>query len=96
MGNNNIDFNPNLPPNDSLEPWQINARVSSRNAETEHLAKQAYIVGGVPPTIAERAAEHSSVTRQTPAAKKARRDAGIWHKAMGTLRRAEEAEDEDE
>lgn len=76
-----INFNPNLPPNDSLEPWQIEAKIAARNAETRHLAEQAYLAGGVPPSAAERTAAHSSISRQTPEAKKARRDARIWWKA---------------
>ncbi len=76
-----INYNPNLPPGDSLEPWQIQAKVSARNHETEDLAKKAYEVGGVPPSAAERASRHMSVTRQTPEAKKDIRDARTWWKA---------------
>jgi hypothetical protein len=70
-----INFNPNLPPNDSLEPWEIEAKVAARNAETRHLTEKAWLTGGVPPSAAERAADHASNARQTPEAKKARRDA---------------------
>lgn len=84
-----INFNPNLPPNDSLEPWEIRAKVAARNAETEDLAKKAYEAGGVPPSAAERAARHMSVTRQTPEAQKDIRDARTWWKAK------RDAEDED-
>jgi DNA-binding ferritin-like protein len=76
-----INFNPNLPPNDSLEPWQIEAKVAARNAETRKLTEQALKTGGVPPSTAERAADHSSIARQTPEAKKARRDARTWWRA---------------
>ncbi len=76
-----INYNPNLPKNDALEPWQIEAKVAARNAETRHLTEKAYLVGDVPPTTAGRAADHSSVTRQTPEAKKARKDAKTWWKA---------------
>jgi hypothetical protein len=76
-----INFNPNLPPNDSLEPWEIDAKVAGRNAETRHLTEKAYKTGGVPDSAAERAANHSSVTRQTAEAKKDRRDAKTWSKA---------------
>jgi hypothetical protein len=80
----NIQFNPNLPPNDSLEPWEIQARGAARNQETRELTEKAYLVGDVPPSAAERAAEHSSVSRQTPEAKKARRDARTWWKAKNS------------
>lgn len=76
-----INYNPNLRPNDSLEPWEIQARVAARNAETEDLARKAYEVGGVPPSAAENASRHMSVTRQTPQAKKDIRDARTWWKA---------------
>jgi hypothetical protein len=76
-----INFNPNLPPNDSLTPEEIQAKVRERNAETQELAKQAYITGGVPISAADNAAKHSSITRRTPEAKKAIKDAGIWWKA---------------
>lgn len=73
-----INFNPNLPKNDSLTPGQIEAKVNQRNAETRELAEKAYLAGGVPPSSAQRAAEHSSVERQTSEAKKARTDARHW------------------
>lgn len=76
-----INYNPNLPNNDALEPCEIEAKVAARNAETRHLTEKAYLVGGVPPTTAERAADHSSIARQTPEAKKARKDAKVWWKA---------------
>jgi hypothetical protein len=76
-----IKFNPNLPPNDSLEPWEIEAKIAAKNAETRALTERAYKTGGVPDRAAERAAGHSSVTRQTPEAKKDRRDAKTWWKA---------------
>lgn len=76
-----INYNPNLPPNDSLEPWEIRARVSGRNIETRQLAEKAYEVGGVPPSIAERAADNLSVSRETAQAKKSYRDARTWWKA---------------
>ncbi len=75
-----INFNPNLPPNDSLEPWEIDAKVAGRNAETRQLTEKAYKTGGVPDKAAERAANHSSITRQTAEAKKDRRDAKTWWK----------------
>ena len=84
-----INYNPNLPPNDCLLPYQIQDKVDARNAETEALAKKAYEAGGVPPSAAERAARHMSVTRQTTEAKKDIRDARTWWKA----KRAEEDED---
>lgn len=77
----NINYNPNLPPNDSLEPWEIRAKVASRNFETRQLAEKAYEVGGVPPSIAERAADNLSVSRETAQAKKSYRDARTWFKA---------------
>lgn len=86
-----INFNPNLPPNDSLIPWDIEANVAARNTETQDLAKKAYEVGGVPPTAAERASRHMGVTRQTAEAKKDIRDARSWWKA----KRSEENGDDD-
>ena len=76
-----INFNPNLPPNDSLEPWEIRAKVAGRNIETRQLAEKAYEVGGVPPSIAERAADNLSVSRETAQAKKSYRDARTWWNA---------------
>lgn len=76
-----INFNPNLPPNDSLEPWEIEMKVGARNAETRELTEKAWLTGGVPPSTAERAADHASNSRQTPEAKKARRDARTWWRA---------------
>lgn len=76
-----INYNPNLPPNDSLELWEIEARVAQRNTETQNLAKKAYEAGGVPPIAAERASRHMGITRQTPEAKKDIRDARTWWKA---------------
>ena len=76
-----INYNPNLPPNDALTPSEIEARAARRNEETRHLAEQAYLTGNVPPSAAGRAADHSSITRQTAEAKKARRDAAHWFKA---------------
>lgn len=77
----NINYNPNLPPNDSLEPWEIEARVAGRNSETQHLARKAYEVGDVPPSAAGRASRHMGVTRQTAEAKKDIRDARTWWNA---------------
>lgn len=74
----NINYNPNLPPNDSLEPWEIRAKVAARNAETSTFAKKAYEAGGVPPSAADRAAENLSVSRETAEAQKAYRDARTW------------------
>ncbi len=76
-----INFNPNLPPNDSLTPEQITTKVRQRNEETQDLAQRAYEVGGVPISAAHRAARHLSTTRQTPEAKKDIRDAATWWKA---------------
>lgn len=76
-----INFNPRLTPNDSLTPNEIEAKVNARNEETRKLAEQAYLTGGVPVSAAERAAEHSSIQRQTAEAKKARKDAKTWWKA---------------
>ena len=76
-----INFNPNLPPNDSLEPWEIRAKVADRNFETRELAEKAYEVGGVPPSIAERAADNLSVSRETAQAQKSYRDARTWYNA---------------
>lgn len=76
-----IDFNPNLPPNDSLEPWEIEMKVAARNAETRELTEKAWLTGGVPPSTAKRVADHASNFRQTPEAKKARRDARTWWRA---------------
>lgn len=76
-----INYNPNLPPNDSLTPEQIATRVRRRGEETQDLAQKAYEVGGVPPTAAHRAARHMGITRQTPEAKKDIRDAQTWWKA---------------
>lgn len=76
-----INYNANLPKNDALEPWEIEAKVAARNAETRNLTEKAYLTGGVPPSTAERAADHSSIARQTPEAKKARKDAKVWWKA---------------
>lgn len=74
----NINYNPNLPPNDSLLPYQIEEKVAARNTETQDLAKKAYEVGGVPPSAAERASRHMGTIRQTPEAKKDIRDARTW------------------
>ena len=76
-----INFNPNLNHNDSLTPREIERKVEERNAETTELAQKAYEAGGIPPSSAERAANHSSTTRQTNEAKKDRRDASIWWKS---------------
>lgn len=76
-----INYNPNLPPNDSLEPWEIRAKVACRNIETRELAQKAYEVGGVPPSAAERAADNLSVSRETAQAQKSYRDARTWHNA---------------
>ncbi len=76
-----INFNPSLPPNDSLEPWEIRAKTASRNFETREMVQKAYEVGGVPPSTAERAADHAAVERQTAEAKKAQKDARTWWKA---------------
>ncbi len=76
-----INYNPNLPPNDSLEPWEIRAKVAGRNAETRELAQKAYEVGGVPPTTAERAADNLSISRETAEAQKSYRDARSWWNA---------------
>lgn len=76
-----INFNPNLPKNDSLEPWEIRAKIAERNLETQTLTEKAYEAAGVPPSIAERAADHSSVCRKTAEAQKAFRDARIWSEA---------------
>ena len=73
--------NPNLPPNDSLTPEQIQEKVDQRNGETRELTNKAYQAGGVPPSAADRAAKHSSITRQTAEAKKDRRDASTWREA---------------
>jgi hypothetical protein len=76
-----INFNPNLRKNDSLSPEEIAAKAQHRNAETRDLTEKAYLASDVPPCTAERAADHSSVMRQTGEAKKARRDAAFWSKA---------------
>lgn len=76
-----IFFNPSLPQNDSLTPEEIEERVSERNRDTRDMAKKAYETGGVPESSARRAADHSSTTRQTNEAKKARRDADTWYNA---------------
>jgi hypothetical protein len=76
-----INFNPNLPQNDSLEPWEIQAKIAARNAETRHLTEKAYLAGGVPVSAAEAAANHAAIQRQTASAKKATRDARTWWKA---------------
>jgi hypothetical protein len=73
-----INFNPNRRPNDSLSPEEIAAKAEQRNLETRELTKRAYLTAEVPVTHAERAADHSSVTRQTAEAKKARKDAATW------------------
>jgi hypothetical protein len=73
-----IFFNPNLRQNDALPPSEIEAKVAKRNEETRNLAKQAYETGGVPESSAQRAADHSSVSRQTSEGKKARKDARTW------------------
>jgi len=77
-----INFNPNLNHNDSLSPEEIDKKVEERNKETRSLTEKAYLTGDVPVTASERAAEHSSITRQTAEGKKARRDAGNWWSAQ--------------
>lgn len=77
----NINYNPNLPPGDSLTPEQIRAKTDERNAQTREMVNRAYQTGGVPVSSAERAADHSSIARQTAEAKKANRDARTWWKA---------------
>lgn len=79
-----ISFNPNLPQNDSLTPEQIEEKVNERNRDTRGMAKRAYETGGVPESSARRASDHSSITRQTPEAKKARRDAETWYDAKSS------------
>jgi len=73
-----INFNPNLPKNDSLKPGEIEDRANARNAQTRELVEKAYLTGEVPVSAAERAADHSSIQRQTAEAKKARKDARTW------------------
>lgn len=85
-----INFNPRLRPNDSLEPDEIEAKAKERNAKTRELTEQAYKTAGVPVSTSERAADHSSVMRQTAEAKKARRDARTWHKAKNIFSTKEE------
>lgn len=77
-----ISFNPNLPHNDSLTPEQIEEKVNQRNQDTRDMAKQAYQTGGVPESSAQRASNHSSITRQTNEGKKDRRDADTWYNAQ--------------
>lgn len=79
-----INFNPHLRYNDSLTPEEIAAKAERRNEETRRLTEQAYLAGDVPVKAAERAADHSSVTRQTAEAKKARKDAATWSDAKAT------------
>lgn len=76
-----INFNPNLRHNDSLSPEEIARRAEQCNENTRQLTEQAYLAADVPPSAAARAADHSSVTRQTGEAKKARRDAATWSRA---------------
>jgi predicted AAA+ superfamily ATPase len=76
-----INFNPNLNHNDSLDPEEIEEKVNERNRDTRDMARRAYETGGVPESASRRASDHSSITRQTPEAKKARRDAETWHDA---------------
>lgn len=76
-----INFNPNLPQNDSLTPEQITEKVNKRNQDTRDMAKKAYETGGVPESSSRRASDHSSITRQTNEGKKARRDANTWYEA---------------
>lgn len=76
-----IHYNPNLRPNDSLTPEQIRAKTDERNAQTREMVSKAYQSGGVPVSSAERAAEHSSVSRQTAEAQKSYRDARTWWNA---------------
>lgn len=76
-----IFFNPRLNRNDSLTPQEIEAKVAERNQETREMTKKAYETGGVPESSASRAADHSSVSRQTAEGKKARRDANTWYAA---------------
>lgn len=73
-----INFNPNLPKNDSLSPKEIEQKVSDRNSKTRELAEKAYLTSDVPVSAAQAAAEHSSIQRETAQAKKARRDANTW------------------
>ncbi|MEG3879308.1 hypothetical protein QT972_18305 [Microcoleus sp. herbarium7] len=79
-----IFFNPNLNHNDSLSPEEIEDEVDLRNRQTRDMAKKAYETGGVPESSARRAADHSSTTRQTNEAKKARRDAETWYDAKAS------------
>lgn len=76
-----INFNPNLPHNDSLTPDEIQDKVDERNAQTQELARKAYEAGGVPPSAATRASRHQSITRKTAEAKKDIRDAETWYDA---------------
>jgi hypothetical protein len=86
MANNNINYNPNLPPNDCLEPWEIENKIAIRNIETRNLARKAYETGGVPPSAAKRTADHSAIARKTPEAMKACRDARTWWEAKNESR----------
>ena len=85
-----INFNPRLNPNDSLEPHEIEAKVNERNAKTRELAEKAYLTGGVPVSASQKAADHASIQRQTAEGKKARRDATNWWKAKNIFGDKEE------
>lgn len=85
-----INFNPRLRPNDALGSEEIEAKANERNAKTRELTEQAYKTAGVPVSASERAADHSSVMRQTAEAKKARKDARIWHKGKNVFEEKEE------
>jgi hypothetical protein len=88
-----INFNPELPPNDSLSHKEIISRAQQGREKLEDQVFKAYQVADVPESTAQRAAEALSTGKQAPTHKKAIKDAGIWHQAQ---RGSSGWEDEDE
>lgn len=73
-----INYNPNLPPNDSLTPLQIKRKAFYERFELEQKCFNAFIQGGVPVSAAEEAADTLAWEEGDPSDKKTFQDATTW------------------
>lgn len=73
-----INYNPNLPPNDSLTPHQIKYKVFDKRCKIEQEAYDALIQGGVPVSAAEDAAYSLAWKEENVSNDKAFQDATTW------------------
>jgi hypothetical protein len=78
----NINFNPSLPPNDSLSHKEILAKSSEGREELKEKIAKAYQTAEVPVSTSWAAAEALATGKQAPTHKKAIKDAGLWHQAQ--------------